>query len=137
MFVQPYLFFEGSCEAAVEFYKRAVGAEVKMLLRVKDAPEPPPSSMVTPGSEMKILHVTLQIGDSQLLASDGRCSGKPDFRGFSLSLSLPTPAEAERAFAALGEGGKVDMPLATTFFAPRFGILTDRFGVRWMVMVPA
>lgn len=137
MFIQPYLFFEGSCEAAVEFYKRAVGAEIKLLVRIKDAPDPPPASMVPPGSENKILHVTLQIGDSQLLASDGRCSGKPDFQGFSLSLSLPGSTEAERAFGALSDGGTVDMPLAKTFFSPRFGMLTDRFGVRWMVTVPA
>ena len=137
MLVQPYLFFEGSCEAALEFYKRAVGAEIKLLVRVKDAPDPPPASMVAPGSENKILHVTFQIGDSQIMGSDGRCSGNANFDGFSLSLALPGPAEAERAFAALSEGGKVDMPLAKTFFSSSFGMLTDRFGVRWMVTVPA
>lgn len=137
MSVQPYRFFEGSCEAAVEFYQRAVGAEIKRLVRIKDAPDPPPSSMVPPGSENKMLHVTIQIGDSQVLASDGYCSGRPNFQGFSLSLSLPGAAQAERAFAALSEGGKVDMPLAKTFFSPSFGMLTDRFGVRWMITVPA
>ena len=123
MFIPPYLFFGGVCEAAVEFYRRAVGAEVKLLVRNKDAPDAPPPSRVRPGSENKILHVTLQIGDSQLLASDGYCRGKPDFQGFSLSLPLPLPgpAEAERAFAALSEGGKVDMPLAQSFLSKSFG----------------
>jgi PhnB protein len=135
MTIQTYLFFEGSCEAAVDFYKRAVGAQVEMLMRYRDAPDPATRSMVAAGNDDKIMHAAIRIGDSVVMASDGRCSGGADFRGFSLSLAVKTPAEAERAFAALSEGGRVDVPLAKTFWAPLFGMLTDRFGVRWMVQI--
>jgi PhnB protein len=135
MHVQPYLFFDGRCEEAVEFYRRALGAEVTMLMRFKDSPEAPQPSMVPPGSENKVMHSSLRIGDTTVLASDGQCLGQPSFQGFSLSLTVPNDAEAERRFAALADGGQVQMPLAKTFFSPRFGMLADRFGVSWMIYV--
>ena len=134
MAVQPYLFFDGRCEEAVEFYKRALGAEVKMLMRYRDSPDPHPPGMVPPGFENKVMHSTFQIGDSVIMAADD-CSGHPAFQGFSLSLTVKSEAEAERAFAALSAGGQVRMPLTKTFFSPKFGMLADRFGVGWMVYV--
>ena len=133
--LQPYIFFNGRCEEALEFYRAALGAEVEMLMRFKDSPEPPKPGMCAPGSENKIMHASVRIGDTSLMASDGRCDGKPSFQGFSLSLSVADEAEAERLFAALGKGGQVQVPLAKTFFSPRFGMVTDRFGVLWMVLV--
>ena len=130
--IEPYLNFEGRCEEAIEFYKKALGAEVLRLMRYKDSPEPPP-----PGHEMagdKIMHSTLRIGDSQIMASDGFCTGKGKFDGISLSLPVPNEAAAERAFKALSDGGEVEMPLTETFFAKRFAMLTDRLGVRWMII---
>ena len=135
MQVQPYLFFDGRCEEAIEFYRRAVGAEVTMLMRFKESPEPQSPGAVPPGSENKIMHASLRIGDSTVMASDGRCLGRPAFQGFSLSLTVSDDAEAERRFAALAEGGQVQMPLAKTFFSSRFGMVADRFGVSWMVIV--
>jgi PhnB protein len=135
MQVQPYLFFDGRCEEAVEFYRRALGAEVQMLMRFKDNPEPPDPGMVPPGSGDKVMHTSFRIGDSTVMASDGRCQGKPSFQGFSLSLTARDDAEAERLFAALADGGQVQMPLAKTFFSSRFGMVADRFGVPWMVVV--
>ena len=135
MQVQPYLFFDGRCEEAVEFYRSALGAEVVMLMRFKDSPESPPPGMVPPGGENKIMHAALRVGDAMVLASDGRCSGQPSFQGFALSLTASDEAEANRLFASLAEGGQVQMPLAKTFFSPRFGMIADRFGVSWMVYV--
>ncbi len=135
MRVEPYLFFNGRCEEAVEFYKKALGAEVTMLMRFKDSPEPPQPGMVPPGSENKVMHVSLRIGDATVMASDGRCTGQAQFQGFSLSLTVANEAEAERMFAALGDGGQVQMPLTKTFWSPRFGMVADRFGVSWMVIV--
>jgi PhnB protein len=135
MLVQPYLFLDGRCEEAIEFYRKALGAEVEMLLRFKDSPDTPPPGMVPPGSENKVMHSCLRIGDARVMVSDGRCLGKPNFQGFSLSLTVPNAAEADRVFAALGDGGQVQMPLNKTFFSPRFGMVADRFGVSWMVIV--
>ncbi len=135
MQVQPYLFFDGSCEEAIEFYRTTLGAEVAMLMRFRDCPDPPAPGMVPPGAENKVMHSELRIGDSTVMASDGRCQGKPDFQGFSLSLAAANEAEAHRLFAALAEGGQVRMPLAKTFFSPCFGIVADRFGVSWMIIV--
>jgi len=132
MAVQPYLFFEGRCDEAIEFYKKAVGAEVGMLMRWKDAPD---KSMCTPGNENKVMHASIQINNARIMASDGRNSGKPDFKGFSLSLDAKTEADATRMFNALSEGGQVIMPLGKTFFSPAFGMLADKFGVHWMVLV--
>lgn len=137
MHVQPYLFFNGRCEEAVEFYKQALGAEVTVLMRFKDSPDPPPPGTVPPGSENKVMHANLRIGDTQVMASDGRCSGQPSFEGFSLSIAVADVAEAERLFSALAEGGQVQMPLTQTFWSPRFGMVTDRFGVGWMINVAA
>ena len=137
MHVIPYLFFDGRCEEAIEFYRRAVGAELVALMRYKDSPEPPPPGMVAPGSENKVMHSTLRVGDTTIMASDGECGGKASFRGFSLSLNFNDEAEADRKFAALADGGQVQMPLSKTFFSPKFGMLTDRFGVGWMVHVEA
>jgi PhnB protein len=135
MQVQPYLFFDGRCEEAVEFYRKALGAEVTMLMRFKDSPEPGEHSMVPPGAEDKVMHASLRIGDTTVMASDGRCLGQPNFQGFALSLTAPNDAEAERLFAALGAGGQVQMALSKTFFSSRFGMLADRFGVPWMIIV--
>jgi PhnB protein len=134
MQVQPYLFFDGRCEEAVEFYRGALGAEVTMLMRFKDSPEPH-DGMVPPGAGDKVMHASLRIGDTTVLASDGRCLGQPSFQGFSLSLTAPEDAEAERLFATLADGGQVQMPLTKTFFSSRFGMVADRFGVSWMIYV--
>ena len=135
MLVQPYLFLDGRCEEAIEFYRKALGAEVEMLMRFKDCPETPQPGMVPPGSENKVMHSCLRIGDTRVMASDGHCLGKPNFQGFSLSLTVANAAEADRVFAALGAGGQVQMPLNKTFFSPRFGMVADRFGVNWMILV--
>ncbi len=135
MQVQPYLFFEGRTEEAVEFYRKALGAEVTMLMRFKDSPEPQPDSMCAPGSDDKIMHASFNIGETMVMASDGMCTGKPNFQGFSLSITAANEAEADRLFSALADGGQVQMPLTKTFFSPRFGMVADRFGVSWMVIV--
>ena len=135
MQVQPYLFFDGRCEEAVEFYRKTLGAEVQMLMRFSESPEPHQPGMVAPGSENKVMHMSLRIGDSIVMGSDGRNTGKPNFQGFSLSLSVANDAEAERLFGALSAGGRVEVPLTKTFFSSRFGMLADRFGVGWMILV--
>jgi PhnB protein len=135
MQVQPYLFFDGRCEEAIEFYRTKLGAEVTMLMRFKDSPEPHQPGMIPPGAENKVMHASFRIGDTAVLASDGRCLGKPNFQGFALSLTVPTDADAERFFTALGDGGQIHMPLAKTFFSSSFGMVADRFGVSWMVYV--
>ena len=136
MQTQPYLFFDGRCEEAIEFYRGALGAEVTMLLRFKEGPEPQQPGMVPPGAGEKIMHASLRIGDATVLASDGRCLGQPNFQGFALSLTPADDAEAKRLFSVLSEGGEVQMPWGKTFFASSFGMLADRFGVSWMVYVP-
>lgn len=135
MRVEPYLFFDGRCEEAIEFYRKALGAEVTALIRYKESPEPPPPGMIPPGSENKVMHSNLRIGETMVMASDGNCQGKPSFQGFSLSVTAPNEAEAKRMFAALTSGGQVQMPLAKTFFSPCFGMVADRFGVSWMIIV--
>jgi PhnB protein len=137
MLVQPYLSFEGRCEEAIEFYKGALGAQVQMLVRFKDHPEPQPPGMIKPETANKVMHASLKIGDSTVMASDGRCHGQPSFAGVCLNIAVPNDAEAERSFHALAEGGQVTMPLAKTFFASKFGMVTDRFGVPWMILVAA
>jgi PhnB protein len=135
MRVEPYLFFNGRCEEAVEFYKKALGAEVAMLMRFKDSPEPHAPGMLPPGSENKVMHVSFRVGDTTVMASDGFCKGQTDFQGLSLSLTVSNEAEADRVFAALADEGHVQMPLNKTFWSPRFGMVTDRFGLGWMVTV--
>jgi PhnB protein len=134
MQLQPYLFFDGRCEEAIEFYKAKLGAEVTMMMRFKDTPEPQPG-MIPPGGEDKVMHAHFRIGNADVLASDGRCQGHPQFQGFSLSLTASSEDEAENMFTALSDGGMVQMPLTKTFFSPRFGMVADRFGVSWMVYV--
>jgi len=135
MQVQSYLFFNGRCEEAIEFYRKAVGAKVEMLMRYSESPEPNRPDTLPPGSENKIMHSAFRIGDSTVMASDGFCTGTTDFKGFSLSLETADNAEAERLFAALGDGGTVHQPLIETFFSSRFGMVADRFGLQWMVLV--
>ena len=137
MQVQPNLFFDGRCEEALEHYKTALGASVQMLMRFDESPEAPPPDKVAPGSGRKIMHASFTIGDTEVMASDGYAKGQPEFKGFSLSIRTRSEAEADRVFAALADGGQVQMPLGKTFFSPKFGMLTDRFGVAWMVMVDA
>ena len=135
MKVEPYLFFNGHCDEAVEFYKKSLGAEVTMLMRFKDSPEPHPPGTVPPGAENNVMHASFRIGDTTVMASDGCSTGETNFQGITLSLAVANEAEAERRFAALADGGKVQMPLAKTFWSPRFGMVTDRLGVAWMVSV--
>ena len=134
MKVEPYLFFDGRCEEAIEFYRKVLNAEVQMMMRFKDSPEPPSSTMA-PGSENKVLHATLTIGQTTVMLSDGHNEGKPKFSGFSLALDIPDVDETQNRFAALSEGGQVQMPLTKTFFSPLFGMVVDRFGVSWMLKV--
>jgi PhnB protein len=136
MQIQSYLFFDGRAEEALAFYRKAIGAEQTMLMRFKESPDTPPPGMVPPGSENKVMHMSFRVGDTEIMGSDGQCQGKPNFQGFSLSLAVADEADARRKFAALGEGGQVQMPLGKTFFSPCFGMVADRFGVSWMVIVP-
>ena len=135
MQVQPYLFFNGNAEEAFAFYRRVLGAEVTEMMRFKDAPESPPPGAIAPGSENKIMHASLRIGSSTIMASDGHCSGQVEFKGFSLSVDFPDAQSARKAFEALAEGGTVQMPIGKTFFSPCFGMVTDRFGAGWMTIV--
>jgi PhnB protein len=134
MLVQPYVFFEGRCEEALDFYRRALGAEVTSLMRYKDSPEPPPPDTLPPGAEEKVMHASFRIGETTVMASDGHCQGPPAFQGFSLVIAVRDDAQAKQFFAALSDGGQVQMPLSKTFFASSFGMVTDRFGVLWMII---
>ncbi|QOJ22576.1 MAG: VOC family protein [Gammaproteobacteria bacterium] len=132
--IQPYLMFGGRCEEALEFYRSALGAQVDMLLRFSESPDPTPPGMLPPGFENKVMHASFRIAGNVIMASDG-CEVGAQFKGFSLSISVTTEAEADRYFAALSDGGQVQMPLTKTFWSPRFGMLTDRFGIAWMINV--
>ena len=132
MQIQPYLFFDGRCDEALDFYKKAVGAEVGTLMRWKDCPDP---NVNNGANKDKVMHADVKIGDARVLASDGGCEGKPEFKGFALTISAKTAAEADKMFAALSDGGKVQMPMSKTFFSERFGMLADKFGVGWMIIV--
>ncbi len=134
MRVQPFLSFDGRCEEALNFYKSALGAEILGMMRFKDSPLPPDPEARPPGSGDKIMNASLRIGDSVLMASDGHCGGAPEFKGVSLSLTLPDAVEANRIFAALSNGGEVLAPMTETFFAQSFGMVTDRFGLSWLVL---
>ena len=131
--VQPYLFFGGRCEEALEFYRSALGAEILMLSRFKEAPEP---QGLPDCFDDKIMHAAVRVGESMWMASDGQCEGNPNFEGFSLSIIVPDEEKAESIFNALADGGEVTMPLEKTFWAPKFGMVQDQFGVGWMVSVP-
>ena len=138
MQVQPYLFFDGRCEEAVEFYKKNLGATVEMMMRFKDNPDKDKmgEGCGAPGvSDDKVMHACIKIGDTAVMASDGMCAGKPDFKGFSLSITAKSEAEADKLFNALSQGGQVQMPMGKTFFSPKFGMVADKFGVGWMVIV--
>jgi PhnB protein len=132
MQVQPYLNFDGRCDEALEFYETAIGAKVDMLMRFKDAPD---RSMILSNNEQKVMHSQFKVGDTTILASDGRCGGKPNFNGIALTISATTEAEADTLFNGLANGGQVQMPMAKTFFSSKFGMLADKFGVGWMVIV--
>jgi PhnB protein len=138
MQVQPYLFFDGRCEEALDFYKKAVGAQVEMLMRFKEAPPNPNADPNACGGAMpgpdKVMHCSFKVGDTSIMASDGNCMGHPDFKGFSLTINAKDDAEAKRLFGALSDGGQVQMPMAETFFATSFGMVADKFGVGWMVI---
>jgi PhnB protein len=133
MQVQSYLVFNGRCDEALDFYKTALGAEVEMLMRFKDHPEPIPPQ-IAPAMYDKVMHAQFKVGDTVVMATDGGPPGEAGFKGFSLALSVATPADAEQRFKALSDGGEVRMPLVPTFFSPCFGMVSDRFGVNWMVM---
>ncbi|MFL6537470.1 MAG: VOC family protein [Chthoniobacterales bacterium] len=131
--VQPYLFFGGRCEEALEFYGSVMGAKIISMMRFSDAPEQPPG--IAPGNEKKVMHASVRVGQTTFMASDGRCEGEPGFEGFTMSVTVPNDAEAERVFGALSDSGKVEMPLMQTFWTSKFGMLEDKFGVGWMVSV--
>ncbi|VWX59450.1 PhnB protein [Burkholderiales bacterium 8X] len=136
MQVQPYLMFDGRCEEALEFYRQSIGAEIKALMRFKDNPDPSSQAGCQPGAatDDKIMHASFVVGQTEILASDGRAMGRPVFQGVSLALTADDVASAERLFGALAEGGLIEMPMMKTFFSPAFGMATDRFGVSWMVL---
>ena len=134
MKVEPYLFFGGRCDEALDFYKKALRTEVIALMRFKEGPD---QSRLPPGWGEKVMHAAFKVGDTTVMASDGHQEGKLDFQGFGLTIQVTTEPEAERLFAALSEGGQVRQPLTKTFFSPKFGMVADRFGVLWMVIVSA
>ena len=131
MQVNSYLFFDGKCEEALEFYKSKLGAKVTALMRFKEAPD---QTNMSPESKDKVMHSEFMVGETKILASDGYCKGAPKFDGFSLTIQCANDAEAEKLYKAVGEGGQVTMPLDKTFFASSFGMVTDKFGVGWMVI---
>ena len=131
MNVEPYLFFEGRTEEALDFYKQKLGAKVEAMMRYKDNPDP---QYNPPNSANKVMHALFRIGDTKVMASDGNCAGKPSFQGFALTINAANPAEAKQRFDALADGGPVQMPLNETFFATSFGMVADRFGMSWMVI---
>jgi PhnB protein len=130
--VQPYLDFNGRCDEALEFYKNAIGAKVGLLMRWKDSPD---QTMCTPENADKVMHAQFDIGNTTVMASDGRSTGRPNFQGIMLSISTKSEADADQLFNGLAEGGRVTMPLGKTFFSPRFGMVADKFGVGWMILV--
>ena len=136
MRIQPYLFFDGRAEEAIAFYRSKLGAQVEMMMRFKENPDRPSPDVVPPALDDKVMHACLRFGDAAVMLSDGHCQGQPKFSGFSLTLNAKDAAEAERLFGALADGGQVQMPLAKTFFSPSFGMVADKFGVGWMVIVP-
>jgi PhnB protein len=131
MQIEPYLNFDGRCDEAIEFYKLALGAQVEMLMRFKQSPEPHGHG---PEVGEKVMHSSLKIGQSRMMVSDGYCKGGPKFQGIAMSLTVASPEEAAKVFGALSIGGKINMPLTKTFFSPSFGMLDDKFGVGWMIM---
>lgn len=135
--LEPYLFFNGRCDEAIRFYQKALGAEIQMVMRFSESPDPTPEGMLPPGFENKVMHSCLTIGGANLMLSDGMTREAPEFAGFSLSVQAKDGDQARRWFDALSEGGKVEMPFGKTFFAEHFGMVEDKFGVGWMVIVPS
>lgn len=133
--VEPYLFFNGCCEEALDFYQQAIGARLEMKMRFQESPDPAPEGRLPEGWGEKIMHASILAGDARIMLSDGNCSGEGSFRGFALSLAAPTEEDASRIFTALSNSGRIDMPIGRTFWSPCFGMVTDRFGVQWMVTV--
>ncbi|HEX3151548.1 MAG TPA: VOC family protein [Gemmataceae bacterium] len=133
--ITPYLFFGGRCEEAINFYRTALGAEVEMLMRFNESPEPTPPGMLQTGFEKKVMHASIKVRGIALMMSDG-CDDKSKFDGFRLALTVPAESDAHKIFDALAGGGSVQMPLCKTFWSPCYGMVTDRFGLGWMVMVP-
>ncbi len=131
MNVQPYLSFEGRAQEAIDFYKKALGAEVEAIMQFKDAP---PDMQANMPNKDKVMHSAFKVGDTTIMATDGQCSGKAEFSGITLTIQANSDAEAEKLFNALAQGGKVNMPMSETFFATRFGMVADKFGVGWMVL---
>jgi PhnB protein len=136
MIVEPYLFFEGRCEEALEYYKTAIGAQVESVMRYSESPDPTPPGMLPPGSENKVMHASFKLGETLVMASDGGCSGTAKIEGFSLALTVDKAEDVDRFFNALSQGGSVQMPVGETFFAHRFGMCQDKFGVQWMIILP-
>jgi PhnB protein len=132
MRVEPYLFFEGKAEEAINFYRKVVDAKDVQIMRYKDSPEP---GHCPTADTNKIMHAAIHIGETLVMLSDGNCTGQPKFDGIALSLSVKTDADADRYFANLSEGANVILPITKTFFSSRFGMLKDKFGVMWMIIV--
>ena len=135
MKVESLITFGGRCEEALEFYKKSVGAEVTALMRWKESPDA--AMKGPPGYGEKIMHANFRIGETQLMAEDGLGDKAAEFKGMTLAIEAADDAEAKRVFTALGEGGKVTMALMKTFWTSSFGMLTDKFGVPWVVNVTA
>ncbi len=135
MKLEPYLFFDGRAEEALEFYERGLGATVEGKMRFADSPDPVPTEYLPPGGAQKLMHASLLIEGQRLMLSDGCASDGSGFHGFSLALQYDQEVDARRAFDALCEGGSIQMPIGPTFFSPCYGQVLDRFGVQWMVMV--
>lgn len=133
--ITPYLFFSGRCDEALQFYQTALGAKIEMVMRFNESPDPVPPGMLQAGFENKVMHASFSVGDVRMMASDG-CDDKSKFDGFRLAIGVPTESEAHKAFNALAEGGRIEMPLSKTFWSPCYGMVTDKFNVGWMVMVP-
>ncbi len=133
--ITPYIFLSGRCEEALNFYRDALGAQIDVIMRYNESPEPIPPGMLQEGFETKVMHSSFRIGGNLMMASDG-CDDKSTLHGFKLALSVASEEEAHKAFNALANGGTIEMPLTATFWSPFYGMVKDRFHVKWMVMVP-
>ncbi len=130
MELSPYLMFDGRCEAAFRFYEQCLGAKVIMMMTYDEAPA---GADIAPNTSKKVMHARLAVGDRVLMGSDAPADRFRPMQGFSITLSIAEPAEAERVFDALAKNGKINMPMAETFWAKRFGMVVDQFGTPWMV----
>jgi len=129
MNVQTYLFFDGRCEEAIEFYKAVFGADLLYSMRFREGPP----NLVTAENEEKIFHATMRFGETVINLSDDLKQERGSFGGFAILAHLDNDASAEEAFESLQEGGRVGMPIQEVFWASRYGIVTDRFGVTWKI----